>query len=46
MSFEDAGEGRELGRTLTAGLGHRGCLTSGQQKGLEGHPRARKGVSP
>ena len=29
---------RELGRTLTADLGHRGCLTSGQPKGWRAIP--------
>ena len=44
-NHRDAGEGGELGRTVTD-PGHRGWLTSGQPKGLEGHPRARKGMSP
>ena len=40
----DTGERGELGRTVTD-PGHRGWLTSGQPKGLEGHPRARKSMS-
>lgn len=37
---------RGAGEDADCWSGHRGWLTSGQQKGLEGHPQARKGVSP